>query len=239
MAVADRYQPQAVVFNMGRPTIRWVGNEDGLAADPCCYVENGCYRPPECDVAIRRHWFWQPDDLVTLKSVEHILGIYYRSVGLGANLLLNVPPDREGLISAEDAPACWNARRASTRGSPIRSPPACSKRGKPRISPGTAPSASITCSWRRRWKTGSAWTAFASMPEMYCWRKDRPSASSASSSFPPSRSRRCGWSGTPLMPACAARPPPHGPRAPARARYTARLCGPRLGGQSGPAIGQR
>lgn len=102
MEVVDRHQPQAVVFNMGRPTIRWVGNEDGLAADPCHYIQKGSYRPPECDVPIRRHWFWQPDDLRTLKSREHLLGIYYRSVGLGANLLLNVPPDREGLIAAED-----------------------------------------------------------------------------------------------------------------------------------------
>ena len=58
--------------------------------------------PPECDVPIRRHWFWQPDDLVTLKSLEHLLGIYYRSVGFGANLLLNVLPNREGLIDEND-----------------------------------------------------------------------------------------------------------------------------------------
>ncbi|MBN1937705.1 MAG: alpha-L-fucosidase [Anaerolineae bacterium] len=118
MALVDRHQPQAMVFNMGRKTIRWVGNEDGLAADPNYYVvrateisaftnqtealAEGVYLPPECDVAIRRNWFWQPDDLHTLKSVEHLLGIYYRSVGLGGNLLLNVPPDRDGLIAAED-----------------------------------------------------------------------------------------------------------------------------------------
>ncbi len=33
MGVVDRYQPDAMIFNMGRPTIRWVGNEDGLAAE--------------------------------------------------------------------------------------------------------------------------------------------------------------------------------------------------------------
>lgn len=102
MGVVHRHQPDAVVFNMGEPTIRWIGNEDGLAADPCHYDVDGVYLPPECDVAIRRNWFWQPDDLDTLKSVEHLLGIYYRSVGLGANLLLNVPPDRRGLIDEDD-----------------------------------------------------------------------------------------------------------------------------------------
>jgi alpha-L-fucosidase len=102
MEVADRYQPQAMIFNMGRPTIRWVGNEDGLATDPNYYGVEGKYLPPECDVPIRQNWFWQPDDLQTLKSLEHLLAIYYRSVGFGANLLLNVPPNRTGLLDPQD-----------------------------------------------------------------------------------------------------------------------------------------
>lgn len=102
MEVAERYQPQAMIFNMGKPTIRWVGNEDGLAADPNDYIVKGQYLPPECDVPIRQNWFWQPDDLQTLKSLEHLLAIYYRSVGYGANLLLNVPPDRSGLLDERD-----------------------------------------------------------------------------------------------------------------------------------------
>jgi alpha-L-fucosidase len=121
MAVKEKYQPQAMVFNMGKPTIRWVGNEDGLASDPCYYAVNSTmvsafaedkeqfdnmedkYLPPECDVPIRCNWFWQPDDLHSLKTLEHLMGIYYRSVGYGANLLLNVPPDRRGLLDPNDA----------------------------------------------------------------------------------------------------------------------------------------
>jgi alpha-L-fucosidase len=74
MAVARQHQPDAMIFNMGDPTIRWVSNEDGLASDPCWYtvseldtsiyvdsksgVQGGArYLPPECDVPIRRHWF--------------------------------------------------------------------------------------------------------------------------------------------------------------------------------------
>jgi alpha-L-fucosidase len=119
MAVARQHQPDAMIFNMGDPTIRWVGNEDGLADDPCYYAVDSTgvsaftsaeaqftagarYCPPECDVAIRTHWFWQPDNLQLLKSLEHLLGIYYRSVGLGANLLLNVAPNRDGLLDTED-----------------------------------------------------------------------------------------------------------------------------------------
>ncbi|MGW1708552.1 hypothetical protein ACWCP8_24250 [Streptomyces sp. NPDC002206] len=54
--------------------------------------------PPECDVPIRANRFWQPDDLHTLTSRDHLLTIRYHSVGLGAGLLLSVPPDRRGRI---------------------------------------------------------------------------------------------------------------------------------------------
>lgn len=115
-AVIEELQPRAMVFNMGAPTIRWVGNEDGLATDPVDYVvtqtefsnytvhsaqlTEALYLPPECDVSIRRGWFWHPDDAP--KDLDHLIAIYYRSIGLGANLLLNLPPDSRGLIPAED-----------------------------------------------------------------------------------------------------------------------------------------
>jgi alpha-L-fucosidase len=38
MDVVRTHQPRAMVFNMGDPTIRWVGNEDGLAGEPVDYV---------------------------------------------------------------------------------------------------------------------------------------------------------------------------------------------------------
>ena len=117
MAVVHEHQPRAMVFNMGAPTIRWVGNEDGLAAEPVRYVvgetqfsqytvvssdlAEALYLPPECDVSLRRGWFWSAAD--EPKTLDHLLAIYYRSVGLGANLLLNVPPDRSGRIDPADA----------------------------------------------------------------------------------------------------------------------------------------
>lgn len=138
MSVVEEHQPNAMVFNMGRPTIRWIGNEDGLAADPCEYVVEGTegntggaakewlsgYLPPECDVPIRGNWFWRTDDLDTLKSLEHLLGIYYRSVGLGAGLLLNVPPDRRGRLDAHDRSRLLEfgaeVRRRFSDGTPAR-----------------------------------------------------------------------------------------------------------------------
>lgn len=115
-ALIDELQPGAMVFNMGSPTIRWVGNEDGLAADPVRYVvsetefsnytvhsaalSQALYLPPECDVSIRRGWFWHPAE--GPKELDHLLAIHYRSIGLGANLLLNLPPNTHGVIPEED-----------------------------------------------------------------------------------------------------------------------------------------
>ncbi|EWS80586.1 alpha-L-fucosidase [Brachybacterium phenoliresistens] len=125
-ALLAELQPQAMVFNMGPATIRWVGNEDGLAADPCEYVTRSTdlnnydpdvvelgqarYLPPECDVSLRRGWFWQEGE--EPKSVEHLLEIHDRSLGLGANLLLNVPPDRRGRIDPVDAARLVELRAA-------------------------------------------------------------------------------------------------------------------------------
>lgn len=134
-ALIDRTQPGAMVFNMGRPTIRWVGNEDGLASDPVEYVVASTkldqytthhvdlaeqyYLPPECDVSIRRGWFFQPEQ--EPKTLEHLLGIHYRSYGLGAGLLLNLPPNREGLIPEQDAARVreWAAELQRRFGEPI------------------------------------------------------------------------------------------------------------------------
>lgn len=121
IGLIDKYQPDAMVFNMGRPTIRWVGNEDGVAPYPCWNTATTAkesmftsdmmtwmegtpsWVPAECDVPIRkRHWFWHPDDEASLRSLEDVLDIYYRSVGHGATLLLNISPDNRGLLPEVD-----------------------------------------------------------------------------------------------------------------------------------------
>ncbi|MFT3970093.1 MAG: alpha-L-fucosidase [Micropruina sp.] len=117
MEVIHRHQGDAMVFNMGNPTIRWVGNEDGLASDPVEYVVDqgqmsnytvetidyaeALYLPPECDVSLRRGWFWAAGD--EPKTLDHLMAIYYGSAGMGAGLLLNVPPDPRGRIDPADA----------------------------------------------------------------------------------------------------------------------------------------
>lgn len=56
--------------------------------------------PCEVDVSIRNGWFYHKNE--SPKSLEKLLEIYYNSVGANATLLLNVPPDKRGLICEED-----------------------------------------------------------------------------------------------------------------------------------------
>ncbi|MFI5387815.1 MAG: alpha-L-fucosidase [Fimbriimonadales bacterium] len=116
-------QPNAVIFSDAGPDIRWVGNESGYAGetnwnmiDRSRFVigasdqkalnvgdENGPdWVPAECDVSIRPGWFWRASEDSKVKSVQELMDIWYGSVGRGANLLLNVPPNSDGLISDVD-----------------------------------------------------------------------------------------------------------------------------------------
>ena len=129
-----RYAPNAVVFQGPQASIRWVGNEDGVAPYPAWNAvvfpkagkkwgdytaadgdPNGNrWLPNECDARIRSTWFWRTDNANTLKSVDQLMDMYYKSVGHGAVLLLNQTPDRTGLIPEADA------RRGAEFGAEIR-----------------------------------------------------------------------------------------------------------------------
>ncbi len=116
--------PQAVIFSDIGPGCRWVGNEQGHCSDPCWSTLNtegatpsdnkpdpseletghkggSKWVPAEVDVSIRPGWFWHPDEHP--KSVDELMEIYYNSVGRNGLLLLNVPPDTNGRIPAEDS----------------------------------------------------------------------------------------------------------------------------------------
>lgn len=114
-ALIREVAPDALIAICG-PDIRWVGNEDGLAPDTLWNVHEVTlpipgsggsnekrWYPSECDVPIRKgQWFYHTDGESNLRSVRELLDIYYRSVGLGASLLLNVSPDRRGLLPDPD-----------------------------------------------------------------------------------------------------------------------------------------
>lgn len=120
--------PETVIFSDIGPDIRWVGNERGIAGDPNWnYLDtagfkrglgapptdtlnhgnyNGKYWiPAECDVSIRPGWFWHASENEKVKTQKQLFDIYLKSVGRGANLLLNVPPDNRGLIHSNDSAA--------------------------------------------------------------------------------------------------------------------------------------
>lgn len=56
--------------------------------------------PAECDVSIRPGWFYHEDQQP--KSVEQLTDIWFRSVGRNSVLLLNIPPDKRGLLPDAD-----------------------------------------------------------------------------------------------------------------------------------------
>lgn len=58
--------------------------------------------PAETDVSIRPGWFYHSKEDDKVKSPEKLLDIYFNAVGRNGVLLLNIPPDRKGLLSDAD-----------------------------------------------------------------------------------------------------------------------------------------
>jgi alpha-L-fucosidase len=69
------------------------------------HVDGKFWLPAEVDVSIRPGWFYHATEDDRVRTPENLMQIYYESVGRGASLLLNVPPDRRGLIHEKDAAA--------------------------------------------------------------------------------------------------------------------------------------
>ncbi|MGL4292344.1 MAG: alpha-L-fucosidase [Bacteroidales bacterium] len=58
--------------------------------------------PSEVDVSIRPGWFYHEKEDDKVKSLPHLVDIYFQSVGYNSVLLLNIPPDKRGLIHEND-----------------------------------------------------------------------------------------------------------------------------------------
>ena len=130
----DKMQPGAVIFSDYGPGCRWVGNEKGHAGRTCWSTMNvdadfkgpvtsrkdlnegvvggNTWAPAESDVSIRKGWFWKERENGTVKSLQHLLKIYYETVGRNSLLLLNVPPDTCGLIHPADSARLMEFRAA-------------------------------------------------------------------------------------------------------------------------------
>ena len=126
--------PQTPVFSDIGPDIRWVGNEEGFAGttnwnllDTAGFSrgaggpnqdtlnqgnENGKnWIPAECDVSIRPGWFYHQQEDAKVKTPQDLFNLFLKSTGRGSNLLLNVPPDRRGLINEHDSAALMGFKK--------------------------------------------------------------------------------------------------------------------------------
>ena len=121
--------PNAVIF--GREDVRWCGNESGntrdsewdiipFEEDPNVMIkftdltgELGSrehlyegnylhYLPAETNTSIREGWFYRDETDQKVRNADDVFDIYERAVGGNSTFLLNIPPNREGLFSAED-----------------------------------------------------------------------------------------------------------------------------------------
>ena len=131
---AMSYQPNILIFSDIGPHIRWVGNENGLinetnwnlldtagfkrgeGAPANDTLNRGNFNGKnwigaEADVSIRKGWFYHEEEDSTVKSGKTLFNLYLNSVGHGGNMLLNVPPNRKGLIAPEDSAALMDFRK--------------------------------------------------------------------------------------------------------------------------------
>ncbi|RUT69297.1 alpha-L-fucosidase [Flavobacterium cupreum] len=115
--------PKTLVWGVGPSEARWIGNEEGRAgktnwsllrqkdelAGKVHYTafmsghEDGeKWVPGEADVSIRPGWFYHAVEDDKVRPLDEMVDIYYESIGRNANLLLNLPVDRRGLVHEND-----------------------------------------------------------------------------------------------------------------------------------------
>ena len=113
-------QGDCLIFSTEGTSIRWIGNERGYAGDPLWqkvkpdqlgteaeldYLQHGdpsgtLFSIGEADVSLRPGWFYHENQ--DPKSLEELVEIYFHSVGRGTPLLLNIPPNQDGLFDEKD-----------------------------------------------------------------------------------------------------------------------------------------
>ena len=113
-------QGDCLIFSTEGTSIRWIGNERGYAGDPLWhkvkpdqlgtetaldYLQHGdplgtLFSIGEADVSLRPGWFYHEDQ--DPKSLEELVEIYFHSIGRGTPLLLNIPPNQDGLFDERD-----------------------------------------------------------------------------------------------------------------------------------------
>ena len=122
-------QPMANIFSDIGWDVRWVGNESGYAGEtswstftpipakgeskafpgnldheqnPFGTRNGNSWVPAECDVPLRKGWFWHPEQKDQVKTPEQLFELYLKSVGRGGALDLGIAPNTSGLLADED-----------------------------------------------------------------------------------------------------------------------------------------
>lgn len=118
---AAKYDADCMLFGAGAyTTVRWIGNEDGVAHENTWsksnvnvnantidsngstpytkgYENGNKWTVPECDGRITSGWFWGTNKC-TPKTISQLATMYFDSVGHNATMLLNVPPNNQGTV---------------------------------------------------------------------------------------------------------------------------------------------
>lgn len=118
---AAKYDADCMLFGAGAyTTVRWIGNEDGVAykdtwsksnvnvaantidsngSTPYTkgYENGNKWTVPECDGRITSGWFWGTNKC-TPKTISQLATMYFDSVGHNGTMLLNVPPNNQGTV---------------------------------------------------------------------------------------------------------------------------------------------
>ncbi len=121
--IIKELQPNIKIFSDAGPDVHWIGNEKGFAGSTFWstinsdsiviggskieYLNTGDplgknWIVGQCDVSIRPGWFYHQTQDSLVKTPQELVDIYYKSVGRNAILLLNLPPDKRGLIHEND-----------------------------------------------------------------------------------------------------------------------------------------
>lgn len=125
-------QPNAIMFSDVGPDVRWVGNEKGFAGETMwstinvtaenapgkmspAYLNVGdpdgkLWIPAETDVSIRPGWFYHEEENDKVRSGQNLVDLYYKSVGRNSLLLLNIPPNKQGLFAEQDEKSLYEFR---------------------------------------------------------------------------------------------------------------------------------
>ncbi len=109
-------QQQSIAANSQRDeTFAPVGdmmNEDLGSRSKLREAKGLIWYPAETDVSIRPGWFYHAAEDGKVRTPENLMEIYFNSVGRNSVLLLNIPPDKDGLISDADIRSLQGWRKA-------------------------------------------------------------------------------------------------------------------------------